>query len=368
MGAAGDGTEVVAFQRGRVKSPGFAGTLSKELEAVLPEFKKHIERSGGLTAQELVSLTARPDADPALYHPDHAWSTDVAQWTDVTAVDEATGEQAIKNNQVAFVLLAGGVSMSTLLAPLPKLGLSLLGWKLLQAGNMPVWIMAQPGMSEQIQRHISTMALPVGMNGCVFEQFEGMRLTPDNRLLTSNNLPELYPLGHGDVGPALIENGVLDDNPNIKYAYVTNVDNALSSPHPGVIGHHIRLGCKVTCEVVERQKDDRGGVVAWVNNQLQVAEDFRLPTGFAAEAKYHNTNTMVIDTDVLRWPIPWRWHRVRKQVGSRLVIQYERLLQQYTEECRTNFLAVPREARFFPVKTAEDLHDAGALLSTYRFQ
>jgi UDP-N-acetylglucosamine pyrophosphorylase len=242
-----------------------------------------------------------------------------------------------------------------------------LGWKLLQAGNLPVWVMTSFPTTQEIQRHISQLALPLGMNGCIFEQFLGYCLTPDNRLLLVDGVPQLYPLGHGDVGPALIESGVLDDNPTVKYVYVCNVDNVLGSPHPGIIGRHIRRGRKVTCEVVEREKGDRGGCVAWVNNQLQIAEDFRLPSGFAEEAKYLNTNTFLIDVEVLRWPIPWRWHRVRKQVDNQIFVQYERLIQQYTEECETDFLVVPRETRYCAVKVPEDLERADKVISSYRF-
>lgn len=348
------------------------GSLLNELNGVAPELRKRVQRAGGLSEQELASLTTRPDSDPALYHPDHASEKDVTAWTEVTSADESVGDRSIQNGEVAFVLLAGGAGTRLgepkLFARLPELSLSLLGWKLLQAGNMPVWIMTQPMMTKEIQRHISTLALPLGMQGCIFEQFEGFRLTPDNRLSMLNGMPEFYPLGHGDVGPALVESGVLDDNPKVKYVYVSNVDNVLASPHPGIVGLHIRSGRKVTCEVVERRQGDRGGVVAWVNNQLQIAEDFRLPTGFADEAKHFNTNTMIIDVDVLRWPIPWRWHRLRKHVDNRLVIQYERLLQQYTEECRATFVKVPRDARFLPIKTQEDLERAGTLLASYRFQ
>jgi UDP-N-acetylglucosamine pyrophosphorylase len=208
----------------------------------------------------------------------------------------------------------------------------------------------------------------MGMNGCIFEQFEGYRLTPDNRLqIGTTGLPELYPLGHGDVGPALVENGVLDDNPLVEYAYICNVDNVMASPHPGIIGRHIRTGAPVTCEVVRRRKNDKGGCLAWVNNHLQIAEDFRLPRGFAETSRWHNTNTMIINTSVLRSEIPWRWHRVRKHIDNRIVVQYERFLQQYTEEYRSDFLEVPRDVRYCPIKEPSDLKRAGKLVSSYRF-
>lgn len=356
-----------------MKSPGFVTSLREDLVQVEPAIQFCVHRSGALTDKELVSLTTRMDADPALYHPDHASAEDVQVFDRVTVDDERVGEQLIKDGHVAFVMLAGGAGTRAggpkVFARLEKVGTSLMGWKLLQSGNMPVWVMTSPDMLKSMQRHVSSLAVPIGLNGIVFEQFEGYRLTPDNRLLTmAPGVPELYPLGHGDVGPALVESKVLDDNPQVKHIVVCNVDNVLASPDPGIIGHHVRSGRKVTCELVERKRGDRGGVLACVNNQLQIAEDFRLPDGFANDALYHNTNTMVIDTDVLRWDIPWRWHRVRKEVGNRLVIQYERLLQQYTEECQTNFLLVPREVRYCCVKTHDDLERADELLGSFRFQ
>lgn len=355
-----------------MKKPGFAGSLTRDLEGVSVEVGKATDHPNGLSYKELVSLTTRPDADPALYLPDHATEKDVSDWSDVTPADELRGEQAIKEGEVAFVVLAGGAATRfgepKMFARLPSVGLSLLGWKLLQAGNMPTWIMTSPKYTQEIHDHITKLALPTGLNGTIFEQFRGLRLTPDNRISYVNGEPEFYPLGHGDVGPALVENGVLDENPGVKYIYVCNVDNVLGSPHPGIIGRHIRKAGKVTCEVVERLEKDRGGCVAWVNNQLQIAEDFRLPAGFAEEAKYLNTNTMIIDVDVLKWPIPWRWHRVRKQVDGRIVIQYERLIQQYTEECSSEFLAVPRSARYCPIKEPEDLDRASQVLESYRFR
>jgi UTP--glucose-1-phosphate uridylyltransferase len=350
--------------------------LQHDLSDVLPQYQQRVHRPGGMTDAELVALVSRPDADPAMYHPDYADTKCVIDaLTEVTPEHEALGEQALKDGTVAFVVLAGDVSWSSSLlggpkafAKLPTVGLSLLGWHLLQAGQMPVWVMTTPDMSQLFLHHVSALAVPMGLNGTLFEQFEGYRLNPDNSVQTfGHGVPGLYPLGHGDMGPALVESGVLDDNPQVKHVVVCNVDNVLGGPHAGIIGHHISRQRKVTCEVVEKQPSDRGGVLAWVNSRLQIAEDFRLPEGFAGASRYYNTNTMVIDVDVLRWPIPWRWHRVSRRAGEGIVIQYERLLQQYTEECETDFVLVPRAARYLPVKTSDDLAHADQVLAAYRF-
>ena len=357
-----------------MKEPGFVTSLKEELAGVLPEFQARVHRPGALDDAELIRLVQRIEADPAAVHPDHPKAGDLVDGeNELKLSDEFEGEKAISEGKVAFVILAGGAGTRMggpkLFAKIPGVGLSLLGWKLLQAGTMPVWVMTQPDVVPQIQRHISTLALPMGLNGSVFDQFEGYRLTPDNRLAQlAPGIPDLYPLGHGDVGPALVESGILADSPNVKHVVVCNVDNVLASPSPAGIGHHLRVGRKVTVEVVKREKGDKGGVIAWVNNRLQAVEDFRLPDGFADEAPYHNTNTMIVDVDVLKQPISWRWQRVRKEVGTRLVVQHERLLQQYTEEHETNFVLVPRVARYAPVKTSDDLERAGNVLAAYRFK
>jgi molybdopterin-guanine dinucleotide biosynthesis protein A len=355
-----------------MRAPGFVTSLKEELSQVMPVFKARVHRAGGLTDEELVRLVQR--IDPAPLWPDHPTNSAISHAdVNVTLADETLGQRLIAEGKVAFVVLAGGAGTRMggpkVFAKLPSLGLSLLGWKLLQAGNMPVWVMTTPDMTSQVQRHISTLAVPMGMNGAIFEQFEGYRLTPDNRLsLLAPGIPNLYPLGHGDVGPALIESGVLADNPGVEHVVICNVDNVMACPHLGIIGQHVRSQKRVTCEVVERKKGDTGGVLAWVDNRLQVVEAFRLPSEFVEVAPFLNTNTMIINVEALRKPIDWRWHHVRKQAGTALVVQHERLLQQYTEEFETNYVEVPREARYCPVKTADDLEHADELLASYRFQ
>lgn len=354
-------------------TPGFVGSLKEELQGVLPEYQQRVHRDGGLMDAELVSLTTRFDADPAAYHPEQVDIGNISTYEHITEEHVSIGDAAIKNGEVAFCLLAGGAGTRMggpkLFARIPGIGISLLAWKLMQAGGMPVWVMTPPGMVKPIEQHISHLVLAPGMSGVVFEQFEGYRLTPDNRLsMLAPGTPDLYPLGHGDVGPALVENGVLDDNPNVKHVIVCNVDNVLASPHSGILGHHILNNAAVTCEIVDRAKTDHGGVLAWVNGFRQIAEDFRLPDGFVEQAKFHNTNTMIIDTSMLRANIPWRWHRVRKHADSRLFIQHERLLQQYTEHCTADYVHVPRQARYMPVKTNDDLDRAGNALAAFHFK
>lgn len=341
--------------------------IKDDLNSILPDIKERINRPGGLTFNVLCSLSARIGSDPAIYYPDQANHFDVLQYEDITQEHVNLGEEAIKSGEVAFVILAGD-EHSKFMLNIPNLT-SLLGWKLLQAGEMPVWVMSSPNNMLQIQQHISTFALPPGLNGVIFQQFEGCRFKPDDSVSWIRPaVPELYPLGHGDLGPALVESGILHDNLSVKRIVVCNVNNVMAAPHPGIIGYHIKKGKSVTCELVEKQKDDRGGVLAWVNNKLQIVEDFRLSRDFVNDAVFLNTNTMIIDVETFKYEFPWRWHRIRKHIDKRIVIQYERLLQQYTEEYDTNFLVVPRDVRYLPANTLEDLKKAADVLNHYQFR
>lgn len=346
-------------------------TLKAELSSVLPVLQQLVHRKGGMRDDEFISLAMKSHVE-LRSRPQYGQATHDDVNSDVTQADEITGEKLITSGEVAFLIMAGGLETDLqpkILDAIPNLGLSLLGWKLLQCGNMPVWIMTSSYMTQEIQRHISNLAVPVGMDGVIFEQFEGYGLTSDNRLdVICPHIPCLYPLGNGDVGPALVESGVLDDNPKIKYVVVCNYNNVMASPHAGVIGRHVRSGCKITCEVVDHVENDTGGTLTRANNRLQIVENFMLPKDFVNEALFHNTNTMVIDVDVFRQPITWQWRKIKKSVEGYDVFHYERLLQQYTKAYETNFVYVPREARYFSVKTFEDMNRAAEMLATHRFK
>jgi len=347
--------------------------LHSTFEDVHPDYRARVNRVGGLNEACLQQLVRSLPSDPALNLLRPSSKDDVVEHTELTLIDEMRGEQAIAAGEVSFVIMAGGASTrmgtSKQLAMMPTVGTSLLAWKVMQGGGIPTLIMSAAGGLDVIARHLQQLVLPPKTPVHVFEQFEGYRLNLDTSLRwLSTGVPDLHPLGHGDVGPALVESGVLDDNPNVKYAYIVNADNVMASPHSAIIGRHIYMGKQVTCEVVEKQSNDRGGVLAWANDRLQVIEGFRLPTDIFEEALYFNTNSFIVNVETLRAPLKWRWHRTRKQVGSALVLQHERLLQQYTEEYDTNYIVVPRQSRFCPVKNLDDLERVDKQLAKYRYK
>lgn len=357
--------------------PGFVKELQQDLAAIRPEFKKRLARKGNLEERRLLSLVSGT--------PDEVLS-DVEHVTAVSSYERLTWSgdcwraavDAVRAGEVAYVVLAGGAGTRAggpkAFMRLPGLGMTLMANKVMQSGfvthegevvQAPVWFMTSPELFERVALHLAGLS-PVP-EGAVFEQFESIRLRPNNRVsFVEPGVPELHPTGHGDVGPALVESGVLGENPSVKHCVIVNIDNVMASLDPHVLGHHLLTGAHVTCELVKREAGDAGGVPVWHENRAQIVEAFRLPDGFTEGATYHNTNTMIVSVEALRTELPWRWHRVRKQVDSRIVVQYERLLQQYTEAFPTSYVCVPRDKRYLPVKTEADLLRADEKLNGNR--
>jgi len=358
--------------------PGFVRSLKEDLSDVDEEYVRRFRRSGGLDEQTLLSLVANQHNVADKCDAEHPESRDVTDYAHLTPSHAILGERAVKNGEIAYIVLAGGagtrIGKPKAFITLPKLGISLVANKLLQSVlvshdneilNVPTFFMTQPGMMTQFAEHLNCMSPTPQCT--VFEQFESYRLLPDNRLdFVSPGVPNMYPCGHGDVGAALIESGVLSDNPRIKHVIIVNVDNVLASPDMAILGKHIMSGVDVTCEVVKSAESDKGGRLAWVNGKLQIIEDFRLDERFVKDAQYCNTNTMIVSSSALLCQISWRWHRVRKIIENKIVVQHERLLQQYTEEFDTSYVLVPRDRRYVPIKNEDDLWLADKALNGNR--
>lgn len=136
--------------------------------------------------------------------------------SDVTLEDEAIGLGMLLDGSTAFGVHVEDVDLA--LTPIQGLGLSMLGWKLLQGGNMPTWVKVPPGEESRVHDHVANLALAPGFSGVVFAA--------------------------DDWRP------VVDKNPQVTYVYVVGVDNVLASPNAGILGWHVRLNHLATRETV----------------------------------------------------------------------------------------------------------------------
>jgi len=120
------------------------------------------------------------------------------------------------------------------------------------------------------------------------------------------NLPSqcIHPVGHWYEIPNLFLNGTLrnliQDNPNLKYLLVHNIDTLGANADPALLGFHIKQQKAMSVEVITRKLDDRGGGLAKINGQLRLVEGLALPDEkIEFNLSYYNTNTFWIDIDKL---------------------------------------------------------------------
>lgn len=338
------------------QTPGFLTVLQEQLEALPLTDLERVNRPGGIEIRDLMDFLVRPK-DHTVFLPEDC-EPDV-MLDDVDPEVESIGRKAIEDGEVGFCILAGGdgtrLGLSKAFIKLPNSKTSLLGLKIIQSeGVKHVWVMASPSNHKEIARNQTVKS----RNVKVFSQFETLRLTPDNQLHRTPSGPSFSPCGHGDMPSALKHSGILQDflDAGGKYIFVSNVDNLFSMPDPKVVGQHIVSKKPVTCEVTQNQKEDTGGILCNHMGSRQVVEKFRLsgesdPSSFA----WLSTNSMVINANLDFENIRWSWHRVKKSIDGKLVVQYERLLQDLTSTYQTQFIGVQRKCRYVPVKTQADL-------------
>lgn len=185
----------------------------------------------------------------------------VANYTDVTEADEVSGAQAMAAGEIAVVISCLQVDPLTVI---PGLDTSLLAWRLMQCGGVPVWVVVKPAQFDAICEYVKTLVLAPGLEGNVVTQDVGQ-----------------------DLGVALREADVFKAHPTVKQVFVCNVGNVLGGPHDGLIGFHRRGTALLTQECLA------GGLLR------------RVPTGAAVTnievlkqpAQLHNTCWVTVPAD-----------------------------------------------------------------------
>ena len=112
------------------------------------------------------------------------------------------------------------------------------------------------------------------------------------------------PPGHWYEIPNLLRNGVLarmlDDNPDLQYLMVHNIDSLGTDLDPGVLGMHITGDADLTFEVIPRRIDDRGGGLARVNGKVRLLEGLAQPReSDEFKLRYYNSLTTWVGVDRL---------------------------------------------------------------------
>ena len=276
----------------------------------------------------------------------------------------ALGAQAIRNGELAAVVLAGGMatrfgSQVKGLAPvLEGRDLSFLDLKLADLGRLGVEVTLMTSFAT----HDAVAEAVAGSDVQLAPQLVSLRLQADGTLFLEDGAPSPHAPGHGDLADALQLSGALDRyrRNGVRTLFVCNVDNVGATLDPVLAGLHRELGGAVTAELVSKWPGDAGGLpVRRADGSLAIAEAFRVPDDFPhGTFPLFNTNTLWIDVDALTAPADYTWCVARKTVDGREAIQMERLVGELTWWNASRYVHVPREgvaSRFVPVKDPGDL-------------
>jgi hypothetical protein len=122
----------------------------------------------------------------------------------------------------------------------------------------------------------------------------------------TDNLPLqcMHPVGHWFEIPNLLRNGVLkqllEDNPNLNYLLLHNIDTVGADLDAALLGVHIESGAGLSFEMITRRIDDRGGGLARVDGKVRIVEGLAMPRERDEFVlSYYNSMTTWISIDQL---------------------------------------------------------------------
>ncbi len=120
----------------------------------------------------------------------------------------------------------------------------------------------------------------------------------------TDNLPAqcMHPVGHWYEVPGLMLNGtlfrMLQQQPQLQYLMLHNVDTLGAALEPACLGEHIRSGADLSFEVISRRLEDRGGGLARVDGRVRLVEGLAMPNEEDEfRLSYYNTLTTWITID-----------------------------------------------------------------------
>lgn len=122
----------------------------------------------------------------------------------------------------------------------------------------------------------------------------------------TDNLPLqcLHPVGHWYEVPNLLLNGtlhqLLQQQPQLQYLMLHNVDTLGANLDPGCLGQHIAGNGDLSFEVISRRLEDRGGGLARVDGRVRLIEGLAMPREKDEfKLSYYNSLTTWITIDRL---------------------------------------------------------------------
>lgn len=206
----------------------------------------------------------------------------------------AAGLEAVKNGEVAALLLAGGQGtrlgydgpkgMYDIGLPSKRTLFQFMAERIKKLGQLsgkgdnavPFYVMTSPLNHEATTKYFAKHD-NFGIDVKFFPQGTLPCMTPDGKMiLESPTKLAVAPDGNGGIYPALVKHGILDDmkSKGIKYVHAFGVDNALVKPaDPTFVGYCIKTKADCGNKVLwKTSPDEKVGVVATKGGRPCVVE------------------------------------------------------------------------------------------------
>lgn len=276
-----------------------------------------------------------------------------------------TGLNAVARNEVAAIVLAGGMATRfSFDAPKGLFeivdGKTFLEVKILSLCGIGIdlYLMTSFHTHEPIQAFLEAHDY-FGQRERIrlFQQFRLPRISPDGEVRRVNGEIDYATSGHGDFVPALQQSGLLGDflRRGGRWLLFSNIDNLGASFDPLLLGQHLHSGVEMSIEVAAKAPGDKGGAPARVDERLQLVEEFLFPADFDQnQIRVFNTASYIFSAASLEQRFHLPWYVVSKKAGGETVLQFEHLAGDLSRELSLQCLLVNRDERFLPVKQLED--------------
>ncbi|CAD2074786.1 UTP--glucose-1-phosphate uridylyltransferase [Phocicoccus pinnipedialis] len=362
------------------------------LEKFLPQFEKLDQASQERVRETFESLNLDEIKDTYQDVYVNANEFDITNVDDVPFTNEqdvdktnltSLAEFAIKNGEVAVLLMAGGQG-TRLNHPGPKGTFSFDGVSLFelqarqilkykQDESLPVhWYIMTSDINHEetlaFFKDHSYFGVP-GENIHFFKQEHFPALSKEGHLLlTENKDIMITPNGNGGIFGALKSNGLLEDMKarGIKHVFMNNVDNVVVKVlDPVLVGLHIDKDNEVTSKSITPKPGESVGRLANIDGKKGVLEYTELPEGASDKFRNGNIGIHVFSTDFLAKAATTKmpYHLAKKQLkyldGNLNLVREEALkfekfyFDAFKSADKHHTLQVDRKGEFSPLKNRE---------------
>jgi len=290
------------------------------------------------------------------------------------------GEELLRKSQFAYFIMAGGVATSmggcAKAIVTAKENKSFIQIKLdhiryIQKKyncKVPVILMTSKETDNEIDNFINSNNLLKDIELIKIVQPVTVRFTKEKdelKIAKINNKISFVPGGHYD--SFILLNEIKEDlkSKNIKTIFINNIDNLGATIDPIIIGCHLSQKSLFTPEIARKEKNDKGGTFAKINDELRllegpmVPEDYQETFSDTLVHKYFNTNLIYLETDIFEYfdeinnKVPVFINK--KNFDGIDVFGFEGAVGLVFGLKKSSLIAVDRQTRFLPIKYLSDL-------------